>query len=86
MGGLGGGDSGQAGLAQATEPAHAQAQCRVVGQLNGAVTQAHVARDRETGAGLGQSRGVETVLFKQRLWVQAMAAHGIGQAMDEAHR
>ncbi|MNN13039.1 hypothetical protein D3C81_1260560 [compost metagenome] len=81
-----GGNAGQSGLAQATELTHAQAQRRVTGQLNRRVAQAHIARNRQTRPGLGQSRGVQTILLQQRLRIRPMTAHGVGEAVNEAHR
>ncbi|MNT73721.1 hypothetical protein D3C72_2124640 [compost metagenome] len=79
------GDASEACLAQATELTHAQAKGRVAGQLNGAVAQAHVARYRQPGTGFAQARGIKAVLIEQWLWIDAMTAHGIGQAMNKAH-
>ncbi|MNH11667.1 hypothetical protein D3C79_711880 [compost metagenome] len=83
---LGRSDASKASLAQAAELAHAQAKGRVAGQLNGAVAQAHVARYRQSGTGFAQAPGVEAVLIEQWLRIDAMTAHGIGQAMNKAHR
>ncbi|MNP24967.1 hypothetical protein D3C76_1177560 [compost metagenome] len=83
---LGRRDAGQADLAQAAGLAHAQAERRVAGQLNGAMTQAHVARNRQPGTRFAEAGGIEAVLLQQRLRVCAMAANGVRQAMDEADR
>jgi len=62
VGGLGGGNPRQPGLAQPAELAHAQAQARVAGELDGRMAQAHVARDRQARTRLGEARWVESVL------------------------
>ncbi|MNG14899.1 hypothetical protein D3C84_986910 [compost metagenome] len=83
---LGCGDARQAGLAQTAELPHAQAECRVAGQLNRTVSQAHITRDRQSGARFAEAGRIQAILLQQGLWICPEAVHGVRQAMNEAYR